>query len=261
MRRRIFDILEPAAEGDRLSRAFDIFIVALIAMNVLAIILESVQAVRERWSGWLWGFEIISVCVFTAEYLLRLWSCVEGRPGVSPHRTRLRFFVSPMGQVDLWAVMPFYLPFLGVDLRFIRAVRLFRLARIAKVGRYSKAVNLLGRVCWNHRAELVMALSVLLMLLILASTVIYYAENEVQPEAFSSVPASMWWTVATLTTVGYGDVYPITPLGKVMGSIISILGIGMFALPTGILGAGFVEEMQHKHRPPNCCPHCGKEIP
>jgi voltage-gated potassium channel len=259
MRKRIHQILSPAAAGDTASRIFDIFILSLIAVNVAAIIIESVKSVGLPWKDAFYWFEAFSVAVFSVEYLLRLWSVPEGSPGQPAWKARLRFFFAPLGQVDLWAVLPFFLPFLGVDLRVLRTVRLFRLARIAKVGRYSKAVQLLGRVIRSRRAELAMTFCVLVVLLILSSTMMYFAENEAQPEAFASIPHSMWWAVSTLTTVGYGDVYPVTVFGKIMAAAIAILGIGMFALPTGILGAAFVEEMRPQ-RATRLCPHCGRQV-
>ena len=162
-----------------------------------------------------------------------------------------------MAVIDLLAILPFYLPLLSLDFRFLRIVRLVRVFRIAKLGRYSKAVQTLGRVFRAKAAQLAIATSFILMLLVIASSLMYYAEHDDQPEQFSSIPASMWWGVTTLTTVGYGDVIPVTGLGKVIASIMAILGIGMFALPTGILGAGFVEEMQSAT---TVCPHCGNEI-
>ncbi|MCE5278070.1 MAG: ion transporter [Planctomycetaceae bacterium] len=139
---------------------------------------------------------------------------------------RLRAAASPMMLIDLLAILPFYLPFIDADLRFLRSLRLLRIFRLAKIARYSNALQTLGRVLGNHKVELAATGFVMLILLILSSTLMYYAENDAQPQAFSSVPASMWWAVATMTTVGYGDMCPVTPLGKVLGSFIAILGIG-----------------------------------
>lgn len=260
MRKRLYEILEVAAPGDRASRAFDIFILSLIALNVTALVLETVEAVHAKAPALFNWFERVSVAIFTVEYLLRIWSCTESPNHAAPIRGRLRFAVRPMPLIDLFAVLPFYLPFLGVDLRFIRAVRLVRLFRILKVARYSTALKTVGRVMSTKKEELVITLFVLLLLLLLSSSLIYFAEHDAQPERFPSIPAAMWWGVATLTTVGYGDVYPVTPLGKLLASAIAILGIGMFALPTGILGAGFVEQIKARKRVPKTCPHCGKPI-
>jgi voltage-gated potassium channel len=168
--------------------------------------------------------------------------------------------VTPLALVDLLSVLPFYLPFVGVDLRSLRAVRLFRVFRIVKLGRYSKALNLLGRVLVSRKAELVMTIFALLVLMVLASSLMYFAEHDAQPESFSSIPAAMWWAVATLSTVGYGDIYPVTFAGKLLAAVVAVLGIGMFALPAGLLGSAFVEEIQRTPTGPQRCPHCGEEL-
>jgi voltage-gated potassium channel len=164
-----------------------------------------------------------------------------------------------MAVVDLAAVLPFYLPFLGLDLMFLRSLRLVRIARLGKLNRYSQAMQLLGKVVWNRRAELASSVLVLLVLLVVVSSLMYYAERDAQPDRFGDIPSAMWWGVATLTTIGYGDTYPVTALGKALATVAAVLGIGMFALPTGILGSAFVEELQARRRPARC-PHCGKEL-
>ena len=162
---------------------------------------------------------------------------------------------------DLIAILPFYLPMIMlIDLRFVRVLRLFRLLRVFKLGRYSESLRTLANVLKRKKEELFITIFVVMILLIIASSLMYFIENEAQPEIFSSIPSAMWWGVATLTTVGYGDAYPVTPVGKLLGAVIALLGIGMFALPTGILGSGFVEEMQRKREKRKICPNCGKEI-
>jgi voltage-gated potassium channel len=260
IRERLHLIVQPARQGDRASAVFDVFILSLIALNVLAIILDSVRTLREAWHADFYAFEVFSVIVFTAEYLLRIWTSVEDPRYSRPVLGRLRAALSPLLLIDLLAILPFYLPFVALDLRFLRSLRLFRVFRVAKVARYSTALQTLGRVVWSRRAELMVAGFAMFLLMVLSSTLMYYVENDAQPEAFSSVPAAMWWAVTTMTTVGYGDICPITPLGKVLGSFIAILGIGVFAVPTGILGAGFTEEVQRHRHPVKVCPHCGKDI-
>ena len=260
LKKRVHEILEVAAPGDRTSRALDIFILSLISLNVLALVAETIRPVYEslpRLFGW---FEFVSVLIFSGEYILRIWSCTISPKHASPVRGRIRFALTPLALFDLLAILPFYLPFFAVDLRFMRALRLFRLFRLAKLGRYSDALRTLGRVFTNKKEELVTTLFLLFLLLLLASSLMYFAENQAQPETFSSIPSSMWWGVATLAKVSYGDIHPVTGLGKFLASITAILGIGVFALPIGILGAAFVEEMQKRTRVPRLCPHCGKEI-
>jgi len=262
VRKRVYEIVEVASDGDTISRVFDISILLLITLNVLALILETVEPIHNA-APWAFAwFERVSVAIFTLEYGMRLWSCVDGLQYRSPITGRLRYAARPMLIVDLIAILPFYLPWLGVDLRFVRSIRMLRLFRVAKIARYSNAVRTIGGVIRAKRAELLVTLFVLVLVLIFASSMMYFAEHEAQPETFSSIPAAMWWAVATLTTVGYGDVYPVTVLGKVIACVIAITGIGMFALPTGILGAAFAEEVQkQKNNPqPIICPHCGGDV-
>lgn len=257
-RRRVNEILSVAGQGDRASRAFDVMISALIVGNIVAIVLESVPVIGAAWTGFFTVFELVSVAVFSAEYLLRLWSCVE-KPGFErPVMGRLRYALTPMALVDLIAVLPFFLPMIGWDMRFARVLRLVRLARVAKLGRYSTAVDGIVRVIRDRRHELFASLTFMFMLILVAASLLYFAESQAQPEYFGSIPAAMWWAVVTLTTVGYGDIYPVTGLGRMLAGTIAILGIGMVALPTSILGSGFVEEIGRKREKQSACPHCGK---
>jgi len=259
-RRRVQEIVAVARPGDTVSRVFDVSIVVLILLNVAAMIFESVASIREAMDGAFTAFEYVSVFIFSLEYLFRIWSCVEDSRYAHPVFGRLRFARSPLALIDLLAVLPFYLPFVNVDLRMLRILRIMRIARLAKLGRYSDSLQTLGRVVATKKEQLISTVFILLILLVISSCLMYYAENEAQPDRFSSIPMAMWWAVTTLTTVGYGDVLPVTLIGRLMGALIAILGIGMFALPTGILGAGFVEEMERRKQP-RCCPHCGKELP
>jgi voltage-gated potassium channel len=229
---------------------------ALIALNVAAAIVDTMAVVQARFGDALRIFELVSVTVFGVEYVARVWAstCDERYP--SPLMGRLRFMASPMAIIDLVAILPALLGFLGIDLRQLRALRLFRLLRAGKLVRYSRSLQLIGRVLKKRRGELVGTCVLMFALLIFGSTLLYWAERDAQPEAFESIPATMWWAVATLTTVGYGDITPITPLGKFFGAFVAIFGIGLFALPTGVLGAAFVEEMRRDES--DVCPHCGK---
>lgn len=267
LRRRTHELLEAADPGDRASAAVDAVIISLIVLNTVALVLETVEPIWARYAGFFVAFEIASVLIFTVEYVLRVWSAVSSPRFAGSVRGRLRFMRTPMAVIDLLAILPFYLPLTGLDLRFLRAFRLFRLFRLAKLGRYSAALQTFGRVIRTKKEELVVTLSVLVLLLLVASSLIYFVETEAQPEAFSSIPATMWWGIATLTTVGYGDIYPITALGRTLAAVIAVLGIGMVALPTGILGSAFVEELQRDEgededtpTEATTCPHCGKEI-
>lgn len=260
IRRRVWEILEVAQPGDRASRAFDVFILSLIFLNVIAVVVGSVESVQVRYGVLLWWFEAGSVAVFTAEYLGRVWSCVTAPGCHGAFLRRVRFASRPMLLIDLLAILPFYLPYLGLDLRFVRVLRLFRIVRIAKVGRYYASLRLIGAVFREKKEELLLTTALMAMLLVISAAVVYHCENAAQPEQFPDIPSTLWWAVVTLTTVGYGDVCPVTVAGKFVASIIAVLGIGMFALPTGILGAGFVEEIQKRKAGVRTCPHCGKQI-
>ena len=165
-----------------------------------------------------------------------------------------------MALIDLIAILPSILAFVNSDFRSIRAVRLIRIFMLAKTGRYYRSVRLLGKVIVSRREELVVSFSMLVFMLIITSTLMFYVEHHAQPDAFSSIPAAMWWSVATLTTVGYGDVAPITAFGKLLGAFVAVIGIGLFALPTSILGSGFMEELEGGKKQRITCPHCQGEF-
>ena len=261
MRKRVFEILEMAPAGDSVSRAFDIFIISVISLNVVTVMLETVDSLSSPYGLAFDVIEICSVIIFTTEYVLRLWSCTADEQFASPVLGRIRFALTPMAIVDLVAILPFYLPmFVHLDLRFIRILRLFRMFRLFKMGRYVESLRICGNVFKAKKEELVIGMFVVVVLLVFAASFMYVVEHEAQPDVFSSIPASMWWGVATLTTVGYGDVYPVTPFGKVFGAIIAILGIGLFAVPAGILASAFAEEMQRRKGQHTKCPHCGETL-
>ena len=229
------------------SKIFNIFLIILIFLNVLAIILNSVQSLSLKYSNIFYTLEIISVVIFSIEYLLRLWTCNLSPAYKGRLKGRLKYISSPMAIIDLVAILPFYIPMIiPIDLRFLRVLRLVRVFRIFKLGRYSESLQMLGRVLRKKKSELIVTFFVVFLLIIIASSLIYEFEKEAQPEKFSSIPISMWWAVVTLTTVGYGDVYPVTAMGKILSSVIALLGIGLFALPAGILSSGMVEELQSK---------------
>lgn len=239
---RTYAIMERAGQGDRASRAFDLFIVTLIGLNVVMVIVETVDAVAQAFGPVLRAFEAFSVVVFTVEYVLRIWSCTADPDYDGAIVGRLRFAVSGFALIDLLAILPFYLHlFVALDPELVGAVRLLRLFRLFKMGRYIRSIRLLGAVLREKRKEIALVATVLVIVLVLISSLMFYVEHRAQPEAFSSIPAAMWWGMVTLTTIGYGDVFPVTPLGRFFGILIAMLGIGMFALPAGILSSGFVE--------------------
>lgn len=269
IRYRLYQIVEVAHNHDNTSRYFDIFMMALILANVLVVMLETIQGLHEHYLAAFHLFDVISVAIFTVEYILRLWVITVSATYRRPVLGRIRYALTPLALIDLIAIIPFYLPMIvPFDLRFVRSLRLMRIFRLLKMSRYSEAVKSLERVFLHKKEELLATFFVLTLLLVFASSLMYYAEHEAQPEEFSSIPAALWWGVVTLATVGYGDVYPITTLGKIIGGCVVMISIGIFALPAGIFASGFAEELerkkaeQHAHdrQHEKCCPHCGKKL-
>ena len=244
---RIYQILEKAEDGDRFSRTVDLMLIALIFLNILAVILETVASLEEQFGAFFAWFEWFSIIVFSIEYLLRVWSCTEDPYYKDPVKGRLKYIFSFMSLIDLVSLLPFFLPrLINLDGRFLRSLRLLRLFRLLKFTRYSKAMKIISKVLRSRREELTISMAIAGILLVTVSCLMYFVEHTEQPEAFSSIPATMWWGVATLTTVGYGDIYPITVLGKILGGIMAVLGVGIFALPAGILATGFNEVLGDK---------------
>lgn len=239
-RKKIWVLLEPAKENDVLSKFVDIFLLVLIFLNVLMVILETVDDLFLQYNKLFRIFEYFSVLIFSLEYVGRIWSCVEDKHFTNNLRVRIKYLFSFSSLIDLIAIAPSLLAFIfpSVDLRFIRVLRIFR---FLKFSRYSSSINNLLTVIWNQRKSFGAAFFILFIMLIIASSGMYLVEKDAQPEKFGSIPQAMWWSIVTLTTVGYGDVYPITTLGKFFGSAIIILGIGTVALPSGILASAFSE--------------------
>tara|TARA_B100000315_G_scaffold256114_2_gene301241 strand:- start:654 stop:1829 length:1176 start_codon:yes stop_codon:yes gene_type:complete len=246
LKRRTHEFLELSIPGDRFGFVFDRFMMVLILLNVAAIVLETVPSINAAYKDFFFIFEVFSVAIFTVEYVLRVWSCTEDKANDYHHPVmgRVKYILSPMAIIDLVAFLPFYLStFFAIDLRLLR---IFRLLRLLKLTRYSPALIIIWAVIRNQYRALTAAFFVMLMALLFSSSLIFLFEHDVQPEAFASIPHSMWWGIATLTTVGYGDITPITLGGKFFGAITMILGIGMFALPTGVIATGFANEIR-KH--------------
>lgn len=247
LRRRTYQVLERAEPGDRLSLVLDVFLIVLILLSATAIILESISSLYLIYGRYFFHFEAFTICVFTIEYLLRLWSCVEGAPaGASSWRYRVSYMLSGSAIIDLLAIVPSYLMLFGAPGLDMRFLRMFRLLRLLKLTRYSAAFNILAQAFRENARSLAAAFFILLMVMLVAATGMYHFEREAQPQAFSSIPASMWWAFATLTTVGYGDITPITAGGRVFGALITVLGLGMVALPTGILASAYTEQLRRR---------------
>ncbi len=245
VRRRLYIILEAGKTSDLPSVFFDIFMVLLICANIVVFAMETVDEFSAENRNWIGSFNTISIIIFTLEYFARLWVCVDfpGLRSTSPLRARLVWARSPHMVIDLLVILPFYLGFFfALDLRVLRV---FRLIRFLKFIRFSPALATLGRVIANETRALLGAIVIVIGLLLCSATLIHWVEGDVQPEAFGSIPQSLWWAVTTLTTVGYGDMVPITFGGRLVGGIVMILGVGMFALPIAILSSSFAQEI-HK---------------
>ena len=257
MKKRIFQIVEKAENNDKASKIFDNSILIIITINIVAIILESYDNLAVSYKDIFRYIEIVSVIIFTVEYLLRFWTSDLKYPEYKGMRARIKYITSFMAIVDLLAILPFYLPVLiPFDLRFLRVLRLTRILRMFKLNRYSKALTTISKIMKKKKEELLTTVFIMSFTIVISSTLIYYVEHTVQSEAFPNIVASFWWAIATLTTVGYGDIYPITALGKILASVIALSGIGLVALPTGIISSGFITNIKKKNK----CPHCGAEL-
>ena len=267
LRQRVWELLD-VSEDPQSGVAdwdwVDVILLVLILLNVLAVILETVQSLQLRFGTAFWAFEVFSVGVFSVEYAARIWACTADPRYRQPIIGRLRYVSSFGGVVDLLAILPFYVslavPAAALDLRILRVLRLLRFARVLKLARYSDSIVRMKRVIGARRGDLGVALAAVGVVLILASSAIYYVEVDTQPDVFTSIPAAMWWGISALTTVGYGDITPVTPLGKFLGGIIQLLGIAIFALPAGIIAAGYEEESRRNAPGPGICKSCGRPL-
>lgn len=233
MKKYIKNIVE--FNDNKLSRWFAFFIQALILLSLVTFSVETLPNLKPQTQTILRFIEIFCVVVFTIEYLLRIY-VADSKP---------RFIFSFFGLIDLVAILPFYLSF-GVDLRSLRALRFLRLFRILKLVRYNKAMNHFVRAIKSAKEEILLFIFITLMLIYFSAVGIYYFENEAQPEHFTSIFDSLWWAIITLTTVGYGDVYPITVGGKVFTFFILMIGLGIVAIPTGIISSALTRSIDKK---------------
>lgn len=266
MKKKIYNIISSPDEPSIASKIFDIFIIVLIVINVITVIAETFT-LPDWLSTVLSYIEVFSVVIFTIEYLLRIYVADLLYPDLGRIRAKLRYMRSFMAIIDLLAILPFYIPYIiPIDLRVLRMLRMVRLLRIFKMNRYTSALSTIADVFKRKKHELLSSIAVVSILMIIAAVIMYNIENEAQPDAFENAFAALWWAVATLTTVGYGDIYPVTVLGKILSAVIALLGIGLVAVPTGIISSGFVESMENRKKQEEeadekCyCPYCGKKI-
>ena len=262
MKSRVFAVLSIDEGEDRISRAVDTALLLLILANVAALVIVTDEHIRSLSPGFFYYFELVSFSIFAIEYALRLWSCTEDPRYAHPVTGRLRFAMQPLMIADAVAVISYFILFAlpaGMDLGALRALRL--VSRFALLARYSSGLQALSAALSARRNELLGVVSVVAALLVLASSLMYYIEQSAQPDKFSSIPATMWWSIITVTTVGYGDVAPVTPGGRLLAGVIALLGIGIFALPAGILGSGFMEQVNRRRPSATAtCPRCGLDL-
>ena len=236
-RNRVYDLLNPQHRGGSLSRLVNIVLIVLIIINVVAISLETVPKIKQAYAIELFFLEVFSVVVFSLEYLLRLWSVPENKIP----QARSRYLFSFDSVVDLLAVFPLYISlFFGIDLKALLALRLFRLLKLI---RYFAPLAVLLNVLRAEARSFVAAVMILLILIFVSASGIYFFEREVQPEVFGSIPLALWWSTVTLTTLGYGDVVPVTVFGKIFAGMMTIFSIGIVALPAGMLASRFSDEL------------------
>jgi voltage-gated potassium channel len=264
---KVYELIKEGKKSSFSGNLFNFSIITLIILNVVAIVLESFHEFNETYSNHFDLFESFSILIFTTEYILRIYTA-DLNYHLPTRKARLKFILSPIGIIDLLAILPFFLPFiLTLDLRVIRLLRIMRVIRIFKLNRYSKSLRLMGNVFWERKEDLFLTFFLTLIALIISSTLMFYQEGKLQPEFFPNILATFWWGIATITTVGYGDVYPITSLGKVLSGFIALSGIILFALPAGMLASSFLNKMKEenpkkkkKKKEKKYCPHCGEKI-
>ena len=268
IRKWTFDTFTEPPEGYRLGEFVTSALLALIALNIVVGTFETVPELSDSHGDFFEWFELVSVAIFSCEYVLRLWACTEDPKYAGALRGRIRFALSGGALIDLLAILPFYLAsiFTGVDLRFIRILRLFRLLRLFRASNLTASFDDLAHVVKSKRKELGISTAMLVLIVVVSANLMYLAEHSEPGTTFTSVPASLWWGMMTITTIGYGDMYPTTPLGQIIASGVGFFGICVFALPVGILGAGFTDYMEEKRRAElsraagegERCPHCSQ---
>ncbi len=245
LRKKLYQVLEKQQGGWK-EKVINLSLMLLILLNVVAIALESEDEIFQQYEHIFHYFEAFSVLIFSVEYLIRVWVSVESpNPRFqSPVRGRIRYMLTPMALIDLLSILPFFLGMLEIDnLLFLRSLRL---VRVFKLTRYSHSINLLLTVLRNESEVLLSALFIVIILIVLASTGIHIVEGEQQPDAFGSIPRAIWWATVTLTTIGYGDVVPITSAGKIFSGVITLTGVAVAALPAGILASGLTKELDRR---------------
>lgn len=262
VKKKVHILLHPELGFTKWDKTINSFIIGLIVLNVVAVMLETVKSIHDPYAHFFRIFDMVSVFIFTIEYVLRLWSCNHEPKYAHSFHGRLKYALSLYALIDLIAILPFYIHVVvGLDLRVLRILRLLRFFRLFRLTAYMKSARLVRDVFRTRANDLKLSLVIILFLIIIASCLLYFAEHQAQPAVFSSIPATIWWAIITVTSVGYGDMIPITVLGRVFTSVIALAGLAIFALPAGIITAGFLDELnKSKKQKTQHCPHCGKVI-
>lgn len=242
IRFRLHQLLDIQSPHDSATKIFNGVLFGLIIFNALVVVIESTFETLRTYQ-WLNDLETFSMWIFTLEYISRLWACNEHPRYAGPLLGRIRYACAPLSLVDLFTILPFWLQMAGVNASMLRVLRLFRLMKLGRLMRFSKAYQFIVGAMSSRKDEFLVAIFLMLVTLLLASSFMYFAEHEAQPEIFSSIPATFWWGVITFSSVGYGDAYPVTSVGKVIGGLFAIVGISVFALPAAIFTAALLDQM------------------
>jgi voltage-gated potassium channel len=265
-KRKVHILLHPELGESKADKFVNIFIISLIVLNVIAVMVETVKGIHDKYETFFEYFDQVSVGIFAVEYILRVWSCTHDPRYKGSIKGRLKYMLTLGALIDLLAFLPSFLhysfhAFGKLDLRALRILRLMRFFRLFRLTAYTKSAQMIFNVFKSRFNELLLSFIMVIFLIIIASCLLYFAEHNAQEKSFSSIPATMWWAVVTLTTTGYGDMAPHTPTGKILAGIIMLAGVALFALPAGIITAGFLEEIKfiRKYKGHNC-PHCGKPL-
>ncbi|HUR65573.1 MAG TPA: ion transporter [Chitinophagaceae bacterium] len=269
-KKKVHGLLHPEIMGDKnWDKVINVFIITLIILNVIAVMLETVPSMHDEphEKKFFYYFDWVSVIIFTIEYILRVWSSNHEKKYKHSFWGRLKYMASPGAIIDLLAILPSYLhAFIGLDLRALRMLRLMRFFRLFRLTAYMKSAQMITNVFKKRFNELLLSLILVVFLIIIASCVMYFAEHGhpspgMDYSLFTSIPKTIWWSVVTLTTTGYGDMYPATNLGKGLASVIMMTGIAFFALPAGIITAGFIDEFRlNRIKKTHQCPRCGEQL-
>jgi len=248
----LYTLVEDGDESNKFSRAFRKFMMLLIVLSVGEMALETDDDIFIPYQSYFIWFDMFTVWFFSLDYFARVFTAHLADPTYIQHQNRWKsikaYIFSFYGIIDLLSILPYWLTFTSIDLRVLRILRLLRFLRVFKIARYNNSIDLIANVFKEKKSDLGVTCGLIIIVMILASFIMYYAEHDAQPEAFPNVLGCIWWAIVTLTTIGYGDVYPVTAFGKIVGGVIAFLGVGLVAMPTGIISAGFLEKINHDNK-------------